>query len=92
MNGARDIRALPFCAVVLATEDGHLLVVEKGHTSQGPALGVIQVAADVLGFGEKRKVRSGWAQSRKGFAKEWQLVALGTGPFLLPNRKAETRD
>lgn len=59
MNGAWDVRALPFRTVVLATEDGHLFVVEKGHASQGSALGVIQVAADVLGFGERRKVRSG---------------------------------
>lgn len=56
-------QALPFCTVVLATEDGHLLVVEKGHASQGPALGVIQVAADVLGFGERRKARFGWVRS-----------------------------
>lgn len=47
--------ALPFCTVVLATEDSHLFVVEEGHASQGPTLGVIQVAADVLGFGERRK-------------------------------------
>lgn len=59
MNEAWGIRALPFCTVVLATEDSHLLVVKKGHASQGPALGVIQVAADVLGFGEKREVRFG---------------------------------
>lgn len=61
-NGAWDVGALPFCTVVLATEDGHLFVVEKGHASQGPTLGVVQVAADVLGFGERRKVRQGWGQ------------------------------
>lgn len=49
--------ALPFSTVVLATEDCHLFVVEKGHTSQGPALGVVQVAADVLGCGERERVR-----------------------------------
>lgn len=59
MQGAWDAGALPFCTVVLATEDGHLFVVEKGHASEGPALGVIQVAADVLSFGKMRKVRSG---------------------------------
>lgn len=55
----REPGTLPFCTVVLATEDGHLFVVEKGHASKGPALGVIQVAADVLSFGKMRKVRSG---------------------------------
>lgn len=59
MHEAWDIGALPFCTVVLATEDGHLFVVEKGHTSKGPALGVIQVAADVLSFGKMREVRFG---------------------------------
>lgn len=50
-----DAGALPFSTVVLATEDGHLFVVKKGHSSKGPTLGVIQVAADVLGFGERKK-------------------------------------
>lgn len=63
MNGPWHIGALPFCAVVLATEDGHLFVVEKGHASQSPTPGVIQVAADVLGFEERRKIRFGWGQS-----------------------------
>lgn len=49
--------ALPFSTVVLATEDCHLFVVEKGHTSQGPALGVVQVAADVLGCRKRGRVR-----------------------------------
>lgn len=49
--------SLPFSTVVLATEDGHLLVVEEGHSSQGPALGVVQVAADVLGCVERGRVR-----------------------------------
>lgn len=49
--------ALPFSTVVLATEDCHLFVVEKGHTSQGPALGVVQVATDVLGYGERGRIR-----------------------------------
>lgn len=82
MNGAWDVGALPFCTVVLATEDGHLFVVEKGHASQGPALGVVQVTADVLGFGERRKVRSGWGQSRKGFANQGRPASLRLCGFL----------
>lgn len=70
MNGAWDIGALPFCTVVLATEDSHLFVVEKGHASQGPTLGVIQVAADVLGFGERRKVRCGGVEAEKGYRRK----------------------
>lgn len=76
-HGAWDVRDLPFGTVVLAAEDGHLFVVEKRHTSQGPALGVIQVAADVFGFGERRKVRSGCRQSKEGFANQWQPGSLG---------------
>lgn len=49
--------ALPFRTVVLAAEDSHLLVVEEGHAPKGPPLGVIPVAADVLGFGEKMRIR-----------------------------------
>lgn len=51
MAEAAGWRSLPFSTVVLATEDCHLFVVEKGYPSQGPALGVVQVAADVLGYG-----------------------------------------
>lgn len=63
MSGAWDVGALPFRTVVLATEDSHLFVVEEGHASQGPTLGVIQVAANVLGFGERRKVRFSGGQN-----------------------------
>lgn len=53
MAEAAGWRSLPFSTVVLATEDCHLFVVEKGYPSQGPALGVVQVAADILGYGER---------------------------------------
>lgn len=53
MAEAAGWRSLPFSTVVLATEDCHLFVVEKGYPSQGPALGVVQVAADVLGYGQR---------------------------------------
>lgn len=39
---------LPLGTVVLATEQCHLFVVEEGHSTEGSAVDVVYVAADVL--------------------------------------------
>lgn len=46
---------VPFCTVVLATEHSHFFVVEKGNSSQRSFLCVIDVAADILCWGKKKR-------------------------------------
>jgi hypothetical protein len=45
---------LPFSAVVLATENSHFFVVKEGDSSQRPLLYIVDVAADILGWGGER--------------------------------------
>lgn len=56
---------LPLGAVVLATEDCHLLVVQEGHAAQRPPPRAVHVAADVFRWG----VRNG-GQSPPGPSPE----------------------
>lgn len=53
MKSPCTLATLPFGAVVLATEQCHLLVVKEGHAAQGSLVGVVDVAANVFCWGNK---------------------------------------